>query len=221
LEEFLEQVCLTSDTDAYEAADDRVTLMTLHAAKGLEFPVVFIIGLEEGLIPHERSRQDPMQLEEERRLLFVGITRAREELQLSRAKVRDFRGQRKNTVPSKFLFELPRDEMETHEEADAVPVYQPVEPAHRVDLPSPGRAWAARVMTAAELSGEDTAPLSNVSAEEFYQGMLVRHPEYGLGKIVALSGEPPMRRATVNFASAAGEKKFILEKSALRPAKSG
>jgi len=221
LEEFLEQVCLTSDTDAYEAADDRVTLMTLHSAKGLEFPVVFLIGMEEGLIPHERSRQDPMQLEEERRLLFVGITRAREELQLSRAAVRDFRGLRKNTIPSKFLFELPRDEMETHEQADSAPTYEPAGVSRAGALPSPGRVWAARLTTAAELSGERAPPLPSVSAEEFYQGMLVRHPEYGLGKIVALSGEPPMRRATVNFASAAGERKFILEKSPLRPAKSG
>lgn len=221
LEEFLEQVCLTSDTDAYESAEDRVTLMTLHSAKGLEFPVVFIIGLEEGLIPHERSRQDPLQLEEERRLLFVGITRAREELQLSRATNRDFRGVRKRTVPSPFLFELPRDEIEAHEPEASPLTHEHVQAAPLASLPSPGRAWAARLTTAAELSGGQAAPLPSVSADEFYQGMLVRHPEYGLGKIVALSGEPPMRRATVNFASAAGERKFILEKSPLRPAKSG
>jgi DNA helicase-2/ATP-dependent DNA helicase PcrA len=226
LEEFLEQVCLTSDTDAYESADDRVTLMTLHSAKGLEFPVVFIIGMEEGLIPHERSRQDPLQLEEERRLLFVGITRAREELQLTRAAIRDSRGVRKRTIPSVFLFELPRDELETHEEVAESLRVEPIDgefPTARqpAPLPSPGRAWATRLTTAAELSGEQAATPSSVSAEEFYQGMLVRHPEYGLGKIVALSGEPPMRRATVNFASAAGERKFILEKSPLRPAKPG
>ena len=71
LEDFLEEACLVNDTDAWEADDDRVTLMTMHAAKGLEFPVVFIIAVEEGLLPHERSREDAGGLEEERRLLFV------------------------------------------------------------------------------------------------------------------------------------------------------
>ena len=77
LEGFLEQASLVNDTDAWEVDDDRVTLMTLHAAKGLEFPVVFIVAIEEGLLPHERSRADADQVEEERRLFFVGITRRR------------------------------------------------------------------------------------------------------------------------------------------------
>ena len=84
---------LVADTDAWETETDRVTLMTLHAAKGLEFPVVFIVACEQGLLPHERSRHDDEKLEEERRLLFVGITRAQEELQLSYAQYRAFRGQ--------------------------------------------------------------------------------------------------------------------------------
>src|SRR5262249_34500733 len=111
---FLEESCLVNDTDAWEADDDRVTLMTLHASKGLEFPVVFIVALEEGLMPHERARQND-DLEEERRLLFVGITRAREQLHLSRAIKREFRGQRRRTVPSQFLMELPRAEMQVVE----------------------------------------------------------------------------------------------------------
>ena len=112
LEAFLEETSLVSDTDAWEAEADRVTLMTLHASKGLEFPVVFLVAAEEGLLPHERSRERPDQLEEERRLMFVGITRAKQELQISLARYRDFRGQRKLTIPSSFLMELPRDEME-------------------------------------------------------------------------------------------------------------
>jgi DNA helicase-2/ATP-dependent DNA helicase PcrA len=89
--------------------------MTLHAAKGLEFPVVFIVALEQGLLPHERSTQDAKELEEERRLLFVGITRAQEDLQLSLARNREFRGVRRMTVPSTFLMELPRQEMRVAE----------------------------------------------------------------------------------------------------------
>ncbi|MEN6451129.1 MAG: UvrD-helicase domain-containing protein [Thermoguttaceae bacterium] len=112
LEAFLEETCLVNDTDAWEAESDRVTLMTLHASKGLEFPVVFLIAVEEGLLPHERSHEHPDQLEEERRLMFVGLTRAQQELQLSTARYRDFRGQRKLTIPSSFLMELPREEME-------------------------------------------------------------------------------------------------------------
>jgi DNA helicase II / ATP-dependent DNA helicase PcrA len=112
LEAFLEETCLVNDTDAWETDADRVTLMTLHASKGLEFPVVFLTAVEEGLLPHERSREHPEQLEEERRLMFVGITRAQQELQISLARYRDFRGQRKLTIPSSFLMELPRGEMD-------------------------------------------------------------------------------------------------------------
>ncbi len=99
LEAFLEETCLVNDTDAWETDADRVTLMTLHASKGLEFPVVYMTAVEEGLLPHERSREHPEQLEEERRLMFVGITRAQQELQLSTARYRDFRGQRKLDDP--------------------------------------------------------------------------------------------------------------------------
>jgi DNA helicase II / ATP-dependent DNA helicase PcrA len=82
--------------------------MTLHAAKGLEFPWCYIIAIEKGLLPHERSREDPDKFEEERRLLFVGITRAKQELHLSCAQYRAFRGDRRPTIPSQFLMELPR-----------------------------------------------------------------------------------------------------------------
>ena len=112
LEVFLEQACLVNDTDAWEEETDKVTLMTLHAAKGLEFPVVYVVAVEDGLLPHERSRHEAAQLEEERRLLFVAITRAQHELQLSYAVYREFRGQRRRTVPSSFLMELPRGEMD-------------------------------------------------------------------------------------------------------------
>ncbi len=111
LELFLEQAALVADTDALETEQDRVTLMTLHAAKGLEFPVVFIVAAEHGLLPHERSSEDPEKIEEERRLLFVGITRAKQELQLSCAQYRAFRGERRPTIPSQFLMELPREEL--------------------------------------------------------------------------------------------------------------
>ncbi|MDD3470471.1 MAG: UvrD-helicase domain-containing protein [Thermoguttaceae bacterium] len=115
LAQFLEDTTLATQQDDWEDETDRVTLMTLHASKGLEFPVVFISGVEQGILPHERSQHLEDQLEEERRLLFVGITRAREELELSVARYRDVRGMRRMTVPSSFLLELPREEMELEE----------------------------------------------------------------------------------------------------------
>lgn len=115
LERYLEQTALVSDTDVWESTSDFVTLMSLHAAKGLEFKKVFIIGLEDGILPHERSSSDDEQIEEERRLLFVGITRAEEELQLSRCLNRFRRGSYWPAIASRFLMELPREEMQVFE----------------------------------------------------------------------------------------------------------
>jgi DNA helicase-2/ATP-dependent DNA helicase PcrA len=110
LSEFLEQAALVNDVDDLEKGVDRVSMMTFHAAKGLEFPVVYIIAIEEGILPHERSNEQVSQIEEERRLFFVGITRAKEELRLSRSERRDFRGSITSVIYSRFLFELPRDD---------------------------------------------------------------------------------------------------------------
>lgn len=110
LENFLEQVSLLSDADQLGEEADRVTLMTLHAAKGLEFPNVFVVAVEQDVLPHARCREHPEQVEEERRLLFVGITRAEDRLQLSTAARRGF--QNRSSVPSQFLMEIPRLELE-------------------------------------------------------------------------------------------------------------
>ena len=109
--DYLHQISLFSDADAYDARADRVALMTLHSAKGLEFEHVFIVGVEEGLLPHERSStgEDDEQLEEERRLLFVGVTRAKRGLCISYARYRTIRGQLLRTIPSQFLRELDAD----------------------------------------------------------------------------------------------------------------
>lgn len=109
LEGFLETASLVSDVDEIDENAGQVTLMTLHAAKGLEFPVVFILAVEDGLLPHERSlrENDPREVEEERRLMFVGVTRAKERLYLTRTFLREFRGKRNLSVPSRFLGELP------------------------------------------------------------------------------------------------------------------
>lgn len=117
---FLEQTALTSDVDALDKSD-RVSLMTLHAAKGLEFPVVYIVAVEENILPHERSKSEKKQIEEERRLLFVGITRAKEILRISRAEYREFRGSYMPTILSTFLHEITADpDLVDVCEADAV-----------------------------------------------------------------------------------------------------
>jgi DNA helicase-2/ATP-dependent DNA helicase PcrA len=253
LEAFLEEASLVNETDDWEGGADRVTLMTLHASKGLEFPVVYLTAVEEGLLPHERSRQREPDLEEERRLMFVGITRAQQELQLSMARYRDYRGQRKMSVPSSFLMELPREEMDLVDLAAgqhyaAEPPY--VEPAlSGIDIgpeaeagfpweaepgaweaepggrrPAPEAAERARaplgvhLTTAAELAAGGR-PAPPIDPDAFRQDMLVRHPEYGLGHVVALSGSGAARKATVDFPPPAGRKKLVLSKSRLRPVK--
>ncbi len=240
LETYLENAWLTGETDAWDAETDKVTLMTLHAAKGLEFPVVFLIAVEHGLLPHERSTSDEEKIEEERRLAFVGITRAEEELQISYAVQRDFRGQRRYTVPSLFLMEIPREELELTQTSPDVNEWDqqhgkedfefetdsqdqsPEEFSFGASIeespePSVLHIAAAQVTTAAKLTGEFDEPTEQVSPNKFAQGMAVMHPEHGLGKIVALSGSGKNRRATVRFATA-GEKRFVLSHSPLRPA---
>jgi len=243
LETYLENAWLVNETDGWEDDNDKLTLMTLHAAKGLEFPVVYLVAVEHGLLPHERSTSDETQIEEERRLAFVGITRAEEELQLSYAVQRDFRGQRRRTVPSSFLMEMPREEIELTQES--LPSADWSDPADEsfaeeqgfeevsfdvsfdveaMNDESPSKDWkvtAAQVTTAAQLdnskAGTSEQVQSRVSPDAFTQGMAVTHPEHGLGKIVALSGAGKGRRATVRFATA-GEKRFVLAHSPLRPA---
>lgn len=256
LEAYLERAWLVNETDNWEAGTDKVTLMTLHAAKGLEFPVVFIVAVEDGVLPHERVGRHPDELEEERRLAFVGLTRAKQELRLSYAVTRDFRGVRRRTIPSSFLMEMPRQELELVDEATAYIAHRELE--MHDDLwddgesiedwiaggghdDSAGGEWqlesvaveasavkekptlgvaAASITTAAALAGEErpAATQPRVSPDVFQQGMTVMHPEYGPGKIIALSGSGKNRRATIQFATV-GEKKIILAHSPLRPAR--
>lgn len=258
LEAFLEQSCLVNDTDAFEEGGNCVTMMTLHSSKGLEFPVVFVVALEDGLIPHERSKENPKQVEEERRLLFVGMTRAREELWLTWAKRREFRGRGGNTVPSAFLENLPREEIDGFEAALALPpiasdadwdqrdpagdeaAFEHASPAESTDddlrfdpsdwssdrETAPARHASAPpavrgapappnlvLRTAADLLGAAPAAYSPGS---FQQGMAVLHPEYGVGKIVALDGNGAKRMATVLFREM-GQRRFVLGNARLRP----
>ncbi|MEW4451853.1 UvrD-helicase domain-containing protein [Bremerella sp. JC817] len=235
LERYLEDKALVNETDQFDTELDRVTMMTLHAAKGLEFPWVFMVAIEEGLLPHERSKDSDAQLEEERRLMFVGITRAQEELELSTANQRDFRGRRMMTVPSKFLFELPREEMDFQAALGRyTPPTQDWEDVHEIpeddfdqtcesgdfseDVPSvPDSLPSKMLMTAADMVKGPGSARPKLNPDKFHQSMAVLHPTYGLGKIVSMSGEGAKRTATVQFVTGE-QKKFVLAFSELRPA---
>jgi DNA helicase-2/ATP-dependent DNA helicase PcrA len=237
LEGYLERTALVSDTDALDGSSDRVTLMTLHAAKGLEFPVVFIVALEEGLLPHERSVRDSQSLEEERRLLFVGMTRAQEELQLSYAQRRDRHGDSRLSVASGFLMELPRSELErtvverlepdggtdpfgfpstSYDTGHTKPRSEESATAQRARPRKSAAAALAGLRTAADLAGQSPTERRCLAPDEFTMGMPVSHPTFGLGKIVQLDGAGKHRRATVAFIQS-GTRRFVIAQSPLTP----
>jgi DNA helicase-2/ATP-dependent DNA helicase PcrA len=240
LEAFLEQAALVNDTDAWESDSDFVTLLTIHSSKGLEFPVVYIVGLEDGLIPHERSSTNDEELEEERRLLFVGITRAEQQLQLSRCLSRFRRNGVWPCIASRFLMELPREIMNCFEPAKSDPWsdqgdgFEPdlesvdpwLEDGFSSDevKESPPRLKSStttafpRLVTAAELEKkQDELNAIRLHPDRFQVGMQVEHPEYGVGQIVELSGSGLKRVATVDF-PLLGKRRFRLSHSNLQPA---
>ncbi|GIW87354.1 MAG: DNA helicase [Isosphaeraceae bacterium] len=212
--EFLEEVSLATSVDRWDEDAGAVALMTLHAAKGLEFPVVFLVGLEEGILPHARSAEDGRDREEERRLLFVGITRAREELYLSHVRIRTTRGQRQVAIPSSFLRELPEDALRTvdHTAAEAG-LWGRSWPDSREREP----ASLPRLGTAADLLRASAEPIAtgDERLDAFQPGATVLHPNYGLGRIVAIEGAGPNRKGRVRF-TVGGEKTFVLARSPLR-----
>ncbi len=216
--DFMEEISLASSIDRWNNESGAVTLMTLHAAKGLEFPVAFIVGLEQGILPHARSNGDERDLEEERRLLFVGITRAERELSLSHCRVREFRGQRQVTVPSCFLDELPEAALLTRDLSEAETAAS-LSGWRRLDHRPPAPPREFRLTTASQLDGAP-APGPPVNLNAFRPGVSVVHPQYGIGRIVAIDGAGPDRKGRVAF-TVGGERTFVLSKSPLRPVTGG
>lgn len=195
---YLEQVSLVSDVDSIKSASGAVTLMTLHAAKGLEFPAVAMIGMEDGILPHQRAAEDGRDVEEERRLCFVGITRAQERLMLSRALRRSVFGQTLPTIPSRFLAEMPKDRME---EVKTEYDYQAA-PSRFGSSFASGAGRSARGTSGQLVSGNDSP---------FPPGTNVRHPLFGDGKVLTVSSAGGAgSRAQVHFQKA-GIKTLILE----------
>lgn len=191
LVEFLEQISLVADADSIPDDDGRggvITLMTLHSAKGLEFPVVFLTGLEDGVFPHMRTLGDRAELEEERRLAYVGITRARERLYLSRAAMRSAWGQPAYNPPSRFLEEVP-SELVHWERAEPVQA-----PAPR----SLGRPSAGP-----RLRGGEVPSLS--------VGDKVTHDSFGMGTVTLVDGVGDRTKARIDFGADIGEKDFLVK----------
>ncbi len=192
LADFLERVSLVADADqipdAEADADGVVTLMTLHTAKGLEFPVVFLTGMEDGVFPHLRSLGDVKELEEERRLAYVGITRARRRLHLSRAVMRSAWGAPQWNPPSRFLEEIPAELVAWEREASTV-----------------GATPAGAVM--AQRAATRTAGARAVVALQ--PGDRVSHDTFGLGTVVSTAGAADKAEATIDF-GAAGTKRLLL-----------
>jgi len=170
--------------------------MTLHSAKGLEFPSVFLVGLEEGLVPHSRSLASRDALEEERRLCYVGMTRAMERLHLTWAASRQVFGQRRLSEPSRFLEEIPRESLEV-----SGGWRRPEAPRRsRTDAPE----WAIRRPEATR----DAAPPAPAGASEMRPGVRVRHPLFGVGTVLRRDGDGDELKLTVAFAGV-GAKKLV------------
>ncbi|MEI7664942.1 MAG: UvrD-helicase domain-containing protein [Synechococcaceae cyanobacterium ELA263] len=198
LEDFLASAALASDADSKDTEQDRVTLMTLHASKGLEFPVVFLVGMEQGLFPSYRSLDDPASLEEERRLCYVGLTRAKERLFLSHAcERRLWGGMREPAVPSVFLSELPSELLQgdiPQSGGAAIRRDQRLDRLTRVDRPE------SRLV---ESGGEAGAPSNAVrrrsGAANWAVGDRLRHASFGEGQITHLFGSGEKISIAVKF----------------------
>jgi DNA helicase-2/ATP-dependent DNA helicase PcrA len=181
---FLEEVALVSDTDALEETTEAPTLLTLHSAKGLEFPVVFIAGVEEGILPHSRSFDDPEEMEEERRLCYVGITRAKERLYLVHAFRRTLYGQSEMSVPSRFLQDVPGRLVAGREGSGA----------------RQGRLGMSAGFTHQRATAISSPPVRRVTETEFRAGDRVRHPAFGVGIVIESQLHGDDEDVTVAFA---------------------
>lgn len=187
LQDFLENVALVSDVDDFESSDSKVTLMTLHAAKGLEFPVVFLTGLDEGLFPHSRTLMDPAQVEEERRLAYVGITRAERQLYVTNATTRTMYGRISAYMPSRFLAEIPPQLMEDYHRKSAMPQ------SRTTAVPGKQRVSILTKPVASSL------PKKHAVTDTFAKGDKVRHKIWGIGTVLDVIGEGPNMQMKIQF----------------------
>ncbi|HEX7118891.1 MAG TPA: UvrD-helicase domain-containing protein [Longimicrobiales bacterium] len=209
LDLFLQKVALVADVDRHDPAAHAVTLMTLHNAKGLEFPFVFIGGLEDGLFPLARAYDDPDTLEEERRLFYVGITRARQKLYLTHARMRRRAGETMACVPSSFLEPLPETLLDRRVSATLARSRHRSERRWRDRVAAGGARDGSDAFTSDEPSGLVIDYSDAQDAPRFIKGERVRHPQFGRGIIRDLSGFGRDLKAVIEFESV-GRKKVVL-----------
>jgi DNA helicase-2/ATP-dependent DNA helicase PcrA len=216
LSALLERLSLVADVDHYEEAEDSITLITLHQAKGLEFPVVFIVGLEEGLLPHSRSMESEEQLEEERRLCYVGITRAQQRLYLLRAFRRSFQGSSGPTLVSRFLREIPahlitsaalRPNPHPFGYAQDRPDLPPSQGGRDLVLSPLGRG---RVREGVLGDGPEVRAAPPLARTALSPGNLVRHTTFGEGVVISCIPSSGDHEVTVEFSGGAGIKRLLL-----------
>lgn len=186
---FLERISLVSDVDAIDPEHGAVTLMTLHAAKGLEFPVVAIVGVEDGLLPHSQSQIEGAQIEEERRLCFVGITRAQRHLTLSHARVRTVFGRVQPTIPSRFLDELPDEAVDRSDDSRST------------DFPFDDES--------SEIGSAQRDEAAGLVAQ-WPPGTIVYHPQFGSGRVMKITAANTATRAQIDFKDV-GVKTLVLQ----------
>ena len=229
---FLETVALVADSDEIESDGTRVSLMTLHTAKGLEYPAVFVVGLEEGIFPHHRTLSEPSELEEERRLFYVGITRARRHLAISHAWSRTTWGRTQAAMPSRFVTEVPShlvsdvglgsprrgtgyDRSDQYDGFDRSGGYDGFErDTLSADEHLPGAVFTPAVPLAARAP---SGPRGSTGAEDLglAPGDEVVHDHWGRGMVRATKGEGSRAQATVDFDSV-GTKNLLLSATPLR-----
>ena len=218
LEGFLEQLSLLGEQDEYEEDDSQVTLMTLHIAKGLEFPVVFMVGMEDGVFPHFRSMTDAAALEEERRLAYVGVTRARERLYLTNAWSRTLFGQSQYNPESRFLKEIPEDLLERREgEAVSRRPRGGGSAGSRGAAPGGGGGHTViglpgrerEMVPARDWSPPTPAGVPKREVPSISAGDTVLHDTWGEGIVLDVSGEGDGAVAAVAFREV-GEKRVLL-----------
>ena len=207
VDDFLEQVALVADTDQIDG-DNRVMLMTLHAAKGLEFPVVFLAGFEEGVFPHSRSLAEPEEMEEERRLAYVGITRARELLNVSHAWSRSLYGNTQYNPPSRFLEEIPHELFRIEGNANGQSFSGGTSSIGSGGSSRRERTYGNsfsdehtnRVVDAAIAAGRTTAPVVNANVlSNIKVGEDIVHPTFGEGVVIDIKGAGEKAEVTIRF----------------------
>jgi DNA helicase-2/ATP-dependent DNA helicase PcrA len=211
---FVDRLSLLSDVDEEEGARDaRVWMMTLHSAKGLEFPVVVLAGLEEGLFPHSRSSEDEEELEEERRLCYVGMTRARSRLVLTGAARRRIFGEYQSSEPSRFIDEVPAELVERVAASYSSSGYQGNFPHYQFRTNPYGRGRRVRE-EAATYAYEDEDQSAGMALK---LGMKVRHPQFGIGTVLSVEALDDDTKLVVRFA-AVGQKTLRARYARLEPA---